>query len=117
MIRMDSRSSVLTVSRCWAESVTQERWTQEIHRRYNACWVIKRAQGQGRIQRIEGLAPLLQEYDEWVCAVDLLPIGAPRRNWKATLISDGMVFLRHPDLGTLEEMADTFATKLQMFAG
>ena len=40
-----------------------------------------------------------------------------RRNWKATLISDGMVFLRHPDLGTLEEMADTFATKLQMFAG
>ena len=71
----------------------------------------------GRIQRIEGLAPLLQEYEPWICEIDLLPVGAPRRNWQATLISDGMVFVRHPDLATLEEIADAFATRLQLFAG
>ena len=51
--------------------------------------IFKRAQGQGRIQRIEGLERLLAEFGEHVVAVDLLPIGAPRRNWKQTLISDG----------------------------
>lgn len=102
--------------RGWAEAVVHARWTQPIERKYNAVWLVKRAQGRGRIQRIEGLAPLLQEYGPWVCDVDLLPVGAPRRNWQATLVSDGMVFLRHPDLGTLEEMADTFATRLRLYA-
>jgi len=103
--------------RGWAEAVVSARWTQPVERLYNACWVVKRAHGQGRIERIEGLAPLLQEYGPWICDVDLLPVGAPRRDWQATLVSDGMVFLRHPDLGTLEEMADTFATRLRLYAG
>ncbi len=103
--------------RGWAEAVVHARWSQPIERKYNACWVVKRAQGQGRIERIEGLAPLMQEFEPWICDVDLLPIGAPRRNWQATLVSDGMVFLRHPDLATLEEIADTFATRLQLYAG
>ena len=101
----------------WAEAVVHAGWSQEIDRMYNAAWVIKRAHGNGRIERIEGLAPLLQEFGPSVCSVELLPIGAPRRNWQATLVSDGLVFLRHPDLATLEEMADTFATRLQMYAG
>lgn len=83
---------------------------------YNACWVVKRAQGRGHIQRIEGLAPLLQECGSHVCELDLLPIGAPRRNWQATLISDGMVFLRYPDLDALTDIADLFSTRLQMYA-
>ncbi|MDX1395683.1 MAG: ATP-grasp domain-containing protein [Gemmatimonadota bacterium] len=103
--------------RGWAEAVVHARWTQPIERKYNACWIVKRAQGTGRIERIEGLAPLLEEYRPWICDIDLLPVGAPRRNWQATLVSDGMVFLRHPDLQTLEEMADEFATRLQLFAG
>lgn len=103
--------------RGWAEAVVHASWSQPIERKYNSCWVVKRARGQGRIQRIEGLAPLLQEYGESVCSVDLLPVGAPRRNWKATLISDGMVFLRHPDIDALEEIADQFATRLQLYAG
>jgi len=110
-------ASDIDTYRGWAEAAVHRRWTQRIDRRYNACWVVKRARGEGRIQRIEGLAPLLQEYDPWVCDIDLLPVGAPRRNWQATLVSDGMVFLRHPDLGTLEEMADAFATRLQLYAG
>lgn len=110
-------ASDIDTYRGWAEAVVHARWSQPIERRYNSCWVIKRAQGQGRIQRIEGLAPLLQEHGDWVCDVDLLTIGAPRRNWKATLISDGMVFLRHPDLAALEEIADQFSTRLQLYAG
>jgi len=110
-------ASDLDTYRGWAEAVVHARWSQPIERTYNACWIVKRAVGSGSIQRIEGLAPLLQEYEPWICDVDLLPVGAPRRNWQATMVSDGMVFLRHPDLTILEEMADTFATRLQMIAG
>lgn len=110
-------ASDIDTYRGWAEAVVHSSWSQPIARTYNASWVIKRAQGTGRIQRVEGLAPLLQEYEQWVCEIDLLPIGAPRRDWRATLIADGMVFLRHPDLATLEEMTDAFDTRLQMFAG
>ena len=100
----------------WAEAVCHRRFSQKVERKYNSCWVIKRARGQGRIERIEGLAPLLQEYGPHVCSVDLLPVGAPRRNWQATLISDGLVFLRHPDLAALEEIVDAFVTRLQLYA-
>ena len=100
----------------WAEAVCGGDWSQTVQRKYNACWVIKRAQGSGSIARIEGLAPLLQEYGPHVCHVDLLPVGAPRRNWQATMISDGLVFLRHSDLGVLTEMADAFAGRLQLYA-
>ena len=100
----------------WAEAVCYGRFSQPVERKYNSAWVIKRAQGQGRIQRIEGLGPLLQEYGPFVCQVDLLPVGAPRRNWQATLVSDGMVFLRHPDLSALTRIADEFGTRLQMYA-
>ena len=103
--------------RGWAESMVHNAWTQPVERKYNAVWIVKRAQGQGRIQRIEGLAPLMQAYEPWICDIDLLPVGAPRRNWRATLVSDGMIFLRHPDLATLEEMADDFSTRLQLYAG
>jgi formate-dependent phosphoribosylglycinamide formyltransferase (GAR transformylase) len=102
--------------RGWAEAIAHGTWTQPVERKFNSCWVVKRAVGRGTIQRIEGLAPLLQEYGPWICDVDLLPVGSPRRNWQATLVSDGMVFLRHPDLQTLEEMADAFSTRLQLIA-
>ena len=48
---------------------------------------------------------------------DLLPIGARRRDWKATLISDGYLIVRHPDLETTLAMADRVGTDLKLFAG
>jgi hypothetical protein len=33
-----------------------------------------------------------------------------------TLISDGMVIVRHPDLDMCLEIADGFATELQLYA-
>jgi hypothetical protein len=99
----------------WAEAVINGRLSESIERRYNAASIFKRAQGQGRIVRIEGFANLLGDYGEWICAIDLLPIGAPRRDWLMTLISDGMVIVRHPDLDSCIEIADRFATELQLY--
>jgi hypothetical protein len=103
--------------RGWAEAVTTGRLSFPITRKYNACSIFKRAQGQGRIQRIEGLGRLMAEFGEHVCVVDLLPLGAPRRDWHATLISDGMLILRHPELPGLLEIVDRFCTDLQLYAG
>lgn len=100
----------------WAEAVCHGRWTQPIERRWNACILFKRAQGQGRIQRVTGLDRWLAEFGEFVVSVELLPIGAPRRNWKQTLISDGWVIFRHPDEATTVEIADRFSTDVQMYA-
>jgi len=100
----------------WAEAVVNGRLSEPIERRYNAASIFKRAQGQGRIVRIEGLSNLLGDAGEWVCAIDLLHIGAPRRDWLMTLISDGMVIVRHPELDSCTEIADRFATELQLYA-
>lgn len=101
----------------WAEAVLLGRFTVPVARLYNSASVCKRAAGQGRITRIEGLARLLSEFGEWVTAVDLLPIGSPRRDWMQTLLSDGWVMLRHPELASCIEMADRFAGDLQLYAG
>lgn len=101
----------------WAEAVLHGRFSQVVQRKYNCGHIIKRAQGDGRIQRITGLEGLLSDFGEHVVMVDLLPIGAPRRNWKQTLRSDGMIIVRHPDLAATMEIADQFGIRLQMFAG
>ena len=101
----------------WAEAELHGRFTQRPERRYNAATIFKRAQGWGHIQHIEGLDHLRERYGEHVVAVELLPIGAPRRNWIETLISDGFVIVRHPDLEPTLEMADAAGKDLQLYAG
>ena len=86
-------------------------------RRYNAASVFKRAAGAGRITHYEGLDRLLAEYGEHVAALELLPVGAPRRDWRATLIADGMVIVRHPELPKAMEIAQRFAADLRLYAG
>jgi biotin carboxylase len=100
----------------WAQAVTQGRISQPIERRYNAASIFKRARGAGRITRYEGLDPLLEEYAEHVVAVELLPVGAPRRDWRATTIGDGMVIIRHADLPAAWEIAQRFAAELHLYA-
>ena len=101
----------------WAQAVTQGRIAQPVERRYNAGSVFKRARGAGRITRYEGLDHLLATYGEHVAALELLPVGAPRRDWRATLIADGMVIVRHPELAQAMEMAQRFAAELHLIAG
>ncbi len=101
----------------WAEAVTRGEISRTIERKYNAASIFKRAKGIGRIVGYDGLDGLLTRYGEHVAALELLPIGAPRRNWRSTLISDGMVIVRHPDYTTTVEIAERFATDLQLYAG
>jgi hypothetical protein len=100
----------------WANAVVHGQLPQPLERRYNSGAVFKRAHGAGLITHIEGLAELLAEYGEHVMVVDLLPVGAPRRDWRAVLISDGMIMVRHPELQPVIEMTERFAADLQMYA-
>jgi biotin carboxylase len=101
----------------WAEAELDGTFSLKIDRKYNCACITKRAAGQGRISRIEGFDRIQQECGEWICAVDLLPVGTPRRDWKSTLLSDGYVTLRHPDWQRTMEMADMVGTDLQLYAG
>ena len=103
--------------RAWAEAITQGRISRPIERHYNAAVIFKRAEGAGRIIRHEGLDHLLAEYGEQVVAVDLLPVGAPRRDWRASIIGDGMVIVRHRELSKTLEMTERFAAELHLRAG
>ena len=101
----------------WAQAVTQGRIAQPVERRFNAASIFKRARGAGRITHYEGLDELLARYGEQVVALELLPVGAPRRDWRATTIGDGMVIIRHPDLAEALEIAQRFAAELHLYAG
>jgi hypothetical protein len=101
----------------YAEAEVKGTFTQPVVRKYNAVNIFKRAQGQGRIRHIEGLPGLMQRYGEHIVHIDLLPIGAERRNWIQTLLSDGYVVIRHPDYDMACEIADAFGTDLQLYAG
>jgi formate-dependent phosphoribosylglycinamide formyltransferase (GAR transformylase) len=101
----------------WAQAVTHGRISQPVERRYNAGSIFKRASGAGRITHYQGLDQLLAEYGEHVAALELLPVGAPRRDWRATTIADGMVIVRHSELPQAMEIARRFAADLQLFAG
>jgi len=100
----------------WAQAVTRGRIDQPVERRFNAASIFKRARGAGRITHYEGLDELLARYGEQVVALELLPVGAPRRDWRATTIGDGMVIIRHPDLAQALEMAQRFAAELHLYA-
>lgn len=100
----------------YAEAELKGTFSESTVRKYNVCNVFKRAEGQGRIQRIEGLQHLLERYGDYIVNLDLLPIGAPRRNWIQTLISDGYVTVRHPDLQTCMDISDAIGTDLRLFA-
>lgn len=104
------------VFRAWGEAVANGRFTTPVERRYNVATIYKRAQGSGTIRRIEGLDELGRRYGQHVVWNALLPVGARRRDWRATLVSDGFVMLRHPDLRATLEMADEFGTRLQLYA-
>lgn len=100
----------------YAEAELKGTFSQSTERKYNACNIFKRAQGQGRIARIEGLQHLMERYAEHIMHIDLLPVGAERRNWILTLVSDGYVVVRHPDLQACMDISDAVGTDLRLFA-
>ena len=57
-----------------------------------------------------------RRYGDWLVEENLLPVGANRRNWKHTLVSDGYLLLRHPDWEEAKRMAHAAATDVTMIA-
>lgn len=100
----------------WARAVCWGRFEAPTARKYNAAIIFKRAKGQGRITRITGLDEFLRAHGEHVVEQRLLPVGAQRRNWKHTLVSDGYILLRHPDWSKACELANIVATDVTMDA-
>ena len=102
----------------WAEAICTSRLSQDTTKRYNAALVFKRAQGSGtHIARIEGLEPLLAEYGEHMPVIDLVPVGAPRRDWRQVVTGDGWMVARHPDLTMTLQIADRLASEVRVIAG
>ena len=89
-----------------AQAITTGRIEERFERRYNVATIYKRARGVGRITRIEGAESLQPRFGEHVVWNTLLPPGTPRRDWRKTLVSDGFIMLRHPDLAETLAMAD-----------
>ena len=104
------------VFRAWGQAVTQRRLDIEYHRRYNVATIYKRARGVGRIQSIDGADELQRRFGEHVVWNTLLPPGTPRRDWRKTLVSDGFIMLRHPDLDATLAMADAVGSELHLNA-
>ena len=106
----------LDLYRGWAEAVCHGTFSQPIDRKYNSAGVFKKANGEGIIRKIDGLDRILAEIGHHVTAVDLTPVGSPRKPAGTSVIGDGYVMLRHPDLETVLEMADRVATEVQLYA-
>jgi hypothetical protein len=68
----------------WAEACCTGTLRAPIAQKYNAGSVFKRAHGAGPDHRGRGPRRLLQRYGDDVVLVDLLPVGAPRRDWRTT---------------------------------
>ncbi|MBK9032302.1 MAG: ATP-grasp domain-containing protein [Myxococcales bacterium] len=100
----------------WARAVCWGRFEASTARRYNVAIIFKRALGQGRITRVTGLREFLRAHGDHVVESRLLPVGAQRRNWKHTLVSDGFIILRHPDWRTTVDLANQVATEITMYA-
>lgn len=99
----------------WGRAVAQQK-IEKYARNYNVANIYKRAQGIGRIHAIQGWREIERELGEHMVWNNLLPIGSRRRDWRQTLVSDGFVMLRHPDLETTLEMADRIGSDVHLYA-
>ena len=79
--------------------------------------IFKRAEGVGRIDRVEGLQSLFAHHHEHIAHIDLVPVGQPRRDYRKVVEGDGWIVVRHPDLERTVDITDHVATDLRMFAG
>lgn len=104
------------VFKAWGEAVTLGRVESTFERNYNVATIFKRARGVGRISHVEGIDRLQQEFGEHVVWNTLLAPGTPRRDWLQTLVSDGFIMLRHPDLDATLAMADAVGSDLHLYA-
>ena len=100
----------------WARAVCWHAFEAPRERKYNVGIVFKRARGQGRIHHISGLTEFYERFRPHIVEDTLLRPGTPRRDWKATLLSDGYLVVRHPSWEVAREMSIAAATGVHLFA-
>jgi formate-dependent phosphoribosylglycinamide formyltransferase (GAR transformylase) len=101
----------------WARAVMTGRVTPGLRPRWNAAIVFKRAQGEGTIRAVDGLEGFAARHRGHIARLDLLPVGARTRDWKATFLSDGNVVVRDTTMGGVLHRAWDAATNLNLRAG
>ena len=106
----------LDLFREWARAVCWGDFEADVDRKYNCAITFKRALGSGTIRAVRGLNALRERYGRWLVEERLLPIGATRRNWRNTLVSDGYLMFRHPDWDEAKTMAFAAATDVTLYA-
>jgi biotin carboxylase len=117
MVDLMNFANDVDLFREWARVVVHGRFEAVVTRPWNAATVFKRARGRGRITRVVGLETFLRRHGPHVAHVDLLPIGAPRRDWTRTFLSDGHLDVRHPDYDTCLAIAREAAADIHLEAG
>jgi biotin carboxylase len=100
----------------WARVACWKTFEAKAPRKYNCGIVFKRAIGEGRISRIEGLNTWKKQAGRWFVDDQLLRPGTRRRNWKQTLVSDGFVVCRHPDWTEAKRLSFAAATNIKLYA-
>jgi len=109
-------TSDIDLFREWARVSCWGHFQAPTTRKYNVAIVFKRARGQGRITRIDGLGEFMRRHGEHVCDERLLRPGHHRRDWKQTLVSDGFIIVRHPDWAQTLELANIAASDITLWA-
>ncbi|MEM9057130.1 MAG: hypothetical protein AAGD86_06615, partial [Pseudomonadota bacterium] len=104
------------VGKEWGRAVAHGAFEANVERRYNVATVYKRARGAGTIRRIDGLRRFHETCGDHIVWDALLRPGQRRRDWRQTLVSDGFLMLRHPELARTLEMADQAGTQVQLVA-
>lgn len=101
----------------WARAVCWHAFDADTTRQFNCAITFKRALGEGRIRGVKGMDAIRGRFGAHICEEQLLSVGAPRRNWRNTLVSDGFVILRHPEWDEAKRMAFAIATDVNLYAG
>lgn len=117
LVDMMNWTSDIDLYREWARVMCHRAFGASAPRRYHVGVVFKRARGEGRIQRIDGLDAFMREHGRHVVEEALLRPGTPRRDWKQTLLSDGFIAFRHPDRDTALAIKDAIVDGIASFAG
>lgn len=107
----------IDIFREWARAVCWHSFEASLDRKYYTGAVFKRAHGQGRLRRIEGLDRFRQRYGAHICWENFLPIGQPRRDWTQVLAGDGFLMVRHPEWEPTLRMVQEAAGTIHLIAG
>ncbi|MDP2311351.1 MAG: hypothetical protein Q8P41_00485 [Pseudomonadota bacterium] len=116
MVDLMNYTSDVDLFREWARVVCWGRCEAPAARPFSAAIVFKRAEGQGRIAHVEGLDAFRRRHRGAIVREELLPVGAPRRDWKQTFLSDGNLVVRHADGGEALRIAMDAASSIHLYA-